>query len=80
VRSATTGADGFYTVPLVAPGPYEVHSTLSGFRGVIRKGVVVTVSETACIDLRMPVASVEDNVTVTAETRSSGRGARRSVS
>ena len=31
VRTAVTGADGFYTIPLVNPGVYQVKATLAGF-------------------------------------------------
>ena len=34
VRTAVTGADGFYTVPLLPPGRYEVKATLAGFKTV----------------------------------------------
>ena len=32
VRSAVTGADGLYTLPLLQPGVYNVKASLPGFR------------------------------------------------
>src|SRR5262245_56591226 len=39
VRTAVTGADGFFTVPLLNPGLYRVTATLLGFRITARDGV-----------------------------------------
>jgi len=44
-RTAVTGADGTYMVPLLQPGDYDVRASLSGFRTVVREGVRVTVTE-----------------------------------
>ena len=51
VRTATTGPEGFYTVPLVSPGRYEVKASLSGFQSATRTNVQVSVSETARANL-----------------------------
>src|SRR6266487_3241836 len=54
VRTAVTANDGFYTVPLLNPGRYQVQATLAGFRTTIRDGiVVVVVNETARADLQL---------------------------
>src|SRR5947207_10793188 len=52
VRAAVTAGDGFYTVPLLNPGPYQVKATLAGFRTTVRDGIVVVVNETARADLQ----------------------------
>jgi len=64
VRSAVTGADGFYTIPLVNPGPYQVKATLAGFRTTIRENVTVAVNETVRADVSLQVGQVEEEVTV----------------
>src|SRR5689334_16183983 len=46
VRTTTSGADGFYSVPLVQPGRYTVKATLSGFKPVVREAVDVSVGDT----------------------------------
>ena len=68
VRTATTGAEGFYTVPLVSPGRYEVKASLSGFQSATRTNVQVSVSETARANLTLQVGSVTENVTIVAES------------
>jgi len=67
-RSAVTGTEGFFTVPLVQPGRYRVSATLSGFKPLTRDGIVVRVSETARVDMKLAVGSLEERVTVTGES------------
>ena len=47
VRSAVSGQDGQYVIPLVPPGVYNVKATLQGFKAAQRDGLRVTVTETA---------------------------------
>ncbi|HSC25658.1 MAG TPA: carboxypeptidase regulatory-like domain-containing protein [Vicinamibacterales bacterium] len=67
MRAVVTGSDGYYSVPLLRPGQYEVKATLGGFRTMIRQGITVEVESTARVDLRMAVGGLEENITVTAE-------------
>nr|MBA3886721.1 carboxypeptidase regulatory-like domain-containing protein [Acidobacteriota bacterium] len=67
-RSAVSGADGFYTVPLLQPGPYTVTATLQGFRTAVREGLRVTVESTSRIDVQMSVGRLEESVRVTADS------------
>jgi outer membrane receptor protein involved in Fe transport len=67
-RVTVTGADGFYSVPQLAPGPYQVKATLQGFKAVVREGITVAVETTSRIDLALSVGAVEESVTVTADS------------
>ncbi len=66
-RVAVTGADGFFAVPLLAPGLYNVKATLPGFKTTTREGITVRVNDTARVDVTMAVGAVEEAVTVTGE-------------
>ena len=67
-RSAVTGADGYYSVPLLPPGPYNVKATLTGFKTVTREGITVTRRATRRASTSsMTVGGVEETVTVSAE-------------
>lgn len=66
-REAVTGSDGLFTVPLLQPGPYTVKASLSGFRAVLRDGITVTVSDTARVDIRLPVGQLQETVTVSGQ-------------
>ena len=67
VRTVVTGSDGFYTVPLLPPGRYDVKATLAGFKTVIRDGITVDVGVTSRVDLKLAVGGVEENVTVSTD-------------
>jgi Carboxypeptidase regulatory-like domain len=68
VRTAVTGADGFFTVPLVNPGVYRVTASLSGFRTTARDTVTVVVNETVRADLSMPLAGITETLVIAAES------------
>lgn len=66
-RTTVSGTDGFFTFPLLQPGPYSVTATLQGFRTAVREGVRVTVESTSRVDVRMTVGALEESVRVTAD-------------
>ncbi len=68
VRNTVTGPDGYYSVLLLQPGPYEVKTTLSGFKPVVRQGIHVSVGDTSKVDVKLTVGGLEESVTVTGES------------
>ncbi|HYT68007.1 MAG TPA: carboxypeptidase regulatory-like domain-containing protein [Vicinamibacterales bacterium] len=68
VRNTVTAADGFYTLPLLQPGRYNVKATLTGFKPVVRESVDVSVGDTSRADIKLTVGGIEESVTVAAET------------
>ncbi len=64
VRTAVTGADGFFTTPLLNPGAYQVRATLAGFRTTVRDNITVVVNETVRGDVVLQVGQVEQQVDV----------------
>ena len=71
-RSAVSGDDGFYSVPLVQPGRYTVKGSLQGFRSTLREGVTVTVESTSRVDIRLSVGQLSETVSVTGEAPAAG--------
>ena len=67
VRTATAGDDGFYSIPLLPPGLYDLKASLTGFTNLIRRGVRVTGSETARANLSLAVGGRSEDVTVVAD-------------
>ena len=65
-REALTGDAGDYTLQGLAPGAYEIHVTLPGFRPLVRTGVRVATGETLRIDVALEVGAT-DTVTVAAD-------------
>lgn len=66
-RTAMSGTDGFFTIPLLQPGPYSIKASLQGFRSAVREGVRVTVESTSRVDVKMSVGQLEESVRVTAD-------------
>jgi len=66
--NTVTGSDGRFRVLNLSPGSYKVTATLTGFSTVNRENVVVATGTNVDISVGMKVASVEETITVTAET------------
>ena len=66
-HEATTGRDGRYILSnLRSGGPYTLTVTMAGFRGTERRDVVVSGGEERTVDFRLPLATLSEEVTVTA--------------
>jgi outer membrane receptor protein involved in Fe transport len=63
-RTVITADDGFFTLPLVPPGRYQVKASLTGFKSATREGVVVAVNSTTRVDLQLEVGAISENVVV----------------
>jgi len=64
LRNATTSGDGVYTIPLLAPGDYELKASLAGFTTLTRSSVRVTVAETARVNLALQTGARTENITI----------------
>ena len=62
--TAVTDAKGEYRITPLPIGTYSVEYALSGFQGVKREDVRLTVGFTAKIDLQLKVGSLEETITV----------------
>ena len=68
VATATTNADGNFSVPFLRPGRYTLTAELSGFQKYTQAGLVLQVNETATINVQLGVGGVTEQVNVTAES------------
>src|SRR5688572_14802133 len=68
LRSVVTDGAGQYRIEDLRPGTYAVVFSLTGFSQVRREGVELTGSFTATIDANLRVGSLEETITVTAES------------
>ena len=67
-NTAVTNADGVYRFPALPPGKYEITSTLQGFKPAKLTDTVLELGKNLVIDLTMALASVTEEVSVTAES------------
>jgi hypothetical protein len=65
-RSYVTSRDGLFSIPNLTPGTYTVTAELTGFKTVKRTGVIVSADMTVAITLKMEMATIKEEVTVTA--------------
>lgn len=65
--SAVSNETGYYLVPSLPPGRYELTVTYTGFGKYQLTGVVLTVGQTATMNVTMKVAAVVQEVVVTTE-------------
>ena len=66
---ATTNAEGYYHIPFVRPGRYDVTVTLSGFQTVRATGVEVASNQVVRTNAVMPVGGVTESVNVSADAQ-----------
>jgi hypothetical protein len=66
--STTAGTDGKFRILNLAPGAYKLTVSLTGFSTVSRDNVVIETGSNVEIPMILKVASMEETITVTAET------------
>src|SRR5712692_11946750 len=67
VYTAASNDDGFYVVPNLLPGRYELKVAYTGFANFVRTEILLSVAQTATIDVTLKVASKGEQVVVTGE-------------
>ena len=65
-RETKSNELGYFVVPLLQPGRYEVAVQKSGFRPIRRSGITLEVDQAARVDFVMEVGSLTESVQVTA--------------
>jgi len=67
VSSAVANDSGFYVVPNLPPGRYELSVESSGFAKSVQTGIVLRVGQTATINVTLKIATVKETVEVSTE-------------
>ncbi len=57
---------GYYEASLLLPGSYQVTVEASGFKTVIRKGIVLPVGTRVEVSLQLTIGTISDSITVEA--------------
>ncbi len=66
-RIVTTNERGFFSIPLLDPGTYDVVLQKEGFRTINQSAVKLDVAQVARLDFVLEIGSVTEQVNVTAE-------------
>src|SRR4030095_10452603 len=69
VYTTTSNEAGFYVLPNIPPGRYELKVVYTGFANFTHTGVVLSVGQTATVNVVLKVAGVGGEVTVSGEAR-----------
>ncbi len=67
-QTAVTEIDGRYRFPSLPPGRYTLTFELSGFQTTRRENILLSLGQILNVDLTMSVATLQETVTVTAES------------
>lgn len=59
--------DGYYTLPYLQPGTYDIEVTAAGFNKLRRENVTLLVAQKLDLPLKLELGKVSEQVTVTAE-------------
>ncbi len=66
VRELTASADGTFAAPLLRPSVYTVEVTATGFKKLVRSGIVLGVDDRLDLRLQLEIGSAAESVQVTA--------------
>jgi len=66
-RTTTTSAAGFYSVPNLLPGTYDVKASAPGFSTHLSTGVILTVGAQQVLDFSLQVGQISQTVEVSTE-------------
>jgi hypothetical protein len=67
-RGAVTNTEGYYSLPALPTGIYELTVQIDGFKTVRREGVLVEAAVTRTIDVTLEVGGLAEQVTVVADS------------
>jgi hypothetical protein len=67
VNRATTNETGYYSMPVLAIGVYQITATASGFKKATRAKVELRVGEQVKLDFALELGAVSEQVTITDE-------------
>ena len=66
--SGTSNAEGYYSIPFVSPGTYDINVETSGFKKMTATGVIVTINHAVRTDFTLSVGSETAEISVSADT------------
>src|SRR5882762_2123359 len=67
-RDTATNQEGLYSVPALNPGIYNLRAELAGFAPQVRERIEVLTGASMAVDLKLGVAAVAENITVTGQS------------
>jgi hypothetical protein len=66
-RISVTDPTGYYVLPALPPGVYDVSIELDGFKKWTRTGVILDAASSASLQVTLETGTISESITVTAE-------------
>lgn len=66
IRTTTTNSSGFYLLPALRAGEYQIEAAATGFQRIQQDGVVLQSDTTHSINLQLAIGQVADSATISA--------------
>jgi len=63
-RQTISGSEGYYLIPFLPLGTYEVTAEFQGFATVVHKNIAVTLNKTTSLDIVLTPSTAQETVTV----------------
>jgi Carboxypeptidase regulatory-like domain/TonB dependent receptor-like, beta-barrel len=63
-REATADSAGYYSIPNLPQGDYELSATATGFKPLTQKGVAILINNVTHLDVTLEVGGVTETITV----------------
>ena len=70
-REAVTNSEGYFTVPLVQPGNYQIAVQKRGFKPLVQASVILQVEQVLRLDYTLEAGAVTETVNIAAATTAS---------
>jgi len=67
-RETVTNDDGYYAIPLLPPGSYQVTVQKDGFKPISRTGLTLQVEQVARLDFTLEIGAASETVQITGAT------------
>jgi hypothetical protein len=62
-----SGPEGFYTIPQLPPGRYEVTAELQGFKKFVQNGIELASNSRLAVDIQLTLGAATESVTITSD-------------
>src|SRR5579872_2968104 len=62
-----SGPEGFYTIPQLLPGVYEIAAEASGFKRYVQSGIELASTARVAVDIQLTLGAASESITVTSD-------------
>jgi len=66
-RETASNTEGYYTIPLLPPGNYQITVQKEGFRPISRSGITLQVEQVARLDFKLELGAASETVNITTD-------------